>query len=379
MSSEIRIAHIISALGRGGMEFAVSRLALEQKKMGYPVHVICLREFGPTKQILEAGGIPVHLSYFHSRLHPGSLFRLRALLRKLGVNVVQTHNYRPNVSGTAAAKMAGIPVVVSTLRTVNRWDTPRQFWMDRFLCLFRDATVCVSGEVRDRYIEKIKWRPEKLHVIHNGIDPKLLQPHRKAEHLLTQYGLDKDARHIISIARLVKIKDHSTLLKAQKQIIKENNNVCLLLLGDGPLKEELELQVKELGLGGHVRFMGHQDNIAEWLSISDIAILSTHIEGFSSTVLESMAAGVPTIATAVGGNLEAIQDGVTGFLSPHGDADRLARTALRLLDDPRLCREISQNAGKVVEQSFTIEASARKTIELYTMILRKKGHRIVTS
>lgn len=373
MSSKIRIAHVISALGKGGMEFAVSRLALEQKKMGYPVHVICLREFGPTKEILEAGGVPVHLSCFRSRLDPGSLFRLRGLLQKLGVNVVQTHNYRPNVSGTVAAKMAGIPAIISTLRTINRWDTPRQFWMDRFLCFFRDAIVCVSREVRDQYIEKIKCSPGKLHVIHNGIDPGLLLPLKKAEHLYTQYGLNKDNRHLISIARLVKIKDHSTLLKAQKKIIAEKNNVCLLILGDGPLKEELELQVKELGLVEHVRFLGHQDNIAEWLSISDISILSTHIEGFSSTVLESMAAGVPMIATGVGGNFEAIQDGITGFLIPHGDADHLARTTLRLLDDPGLCREISQNAGKVVEQSFTIEITARKTVDLYKTILRRKG------
>jgi len=374
MPSEIRIAHVISALGKGGMEFAVTRLALEQKKIGYPVHVICLREFGPTKEILEAGDVPVHLSCFRSRLDPGSLFHLRGFLRKLGVNVVQTHNYRPNVSGTVAAKMAGIPAIISTLRTVNRWDTQRQFWMDRFLCFLRDAIVCVSREVRDQYIEKIKCSPGKLYVIHNGIDPGLLRLHRKAEHLYTQYGLNKDNRHLISIARLVKIKDHSTLLTAYKKIVAEKNNVCLLILGDGPLKGELELQVKELGLGGYVRFLGHQDNIAGWLSISDISILSTHIEGFSSTVLESMAAGVPMIATAVGGNLEAIQDGVTGFLSPHGDADHLARTTLRLLDDPRLCQEIVRNAGKLVEQSFSIEATTRKTIDLYQTILRRKGH-----
>ncbi len=113
------------------------------------------------------------------------------------------------------------------------------------------------------------------------------------------------------------------------------------------------------------------------MSIADVSVLSTHVEGFSLTVLESMAAGVPTIATAVGGNREAIKNGETGFLTPHGDADAIAETALKILYNPDLKRTIGERARRVVQESFTIEATARKTIDLYHTILRKKGHNLV--
>lgn len=369
---DIRIAHIISALGKGGMEFAVSRLALEQKKMGYAVHVICIRELGPTADMLKSEGVPVHLCPFQSRVAPRSLFRLRSLLCELKVNVAQTHNYRPNVSGAIAAKMARIPVIISSLRTVNRWDTYRQFLMDRFICLLRDAIVCVSQEVKDRYIEKIKWCPDKLFVIHNGIDPSILKKREKAEYLYSEYGLKREDRHIVCIARLVKIKDHSTLFKAHKEIVRQKDNVKLLLLGDGPLKGELEEEAKNLGLTDYVRFLGHRENIADWLTIAELSILSTHVEGFSSTVLESMGAGVPVIATNVGGNPEAIEDGVSGFLTPPGDAGAIAEKALLILDNPDMGKEIGEKARRRIADSFTIEVTAKKTIDLYKTILQKK-------
>jgi len=371
------IAHIISALGRGGMENSVARLSIAQKALGHEVHVICIRDLGRTADMLSEGGVPVHLLHFRYRLNPASLWRLSQLLRSLGFNVVQTHNYRPNVSGTLAAKMAHIPAIFSTIRTVNRWDTRRQFWMDRLMSLWKDGIICVSREVRDRYVEKMKWNPEKYQVIYNGIDPLSFQRSEKAKYLYRRYGLSEDDVHILCIARLVKIKDHSTLLRAHERVIKQQKNARLLLLGGGPLREDLQREVERLALSDHVRFLGHQDNIAEWLSIADVSVLSTHVEGFSLTVLESMAAGIPTIATAVGGNREAIENGVTGFLTPLGDADAIAERVLELLDNPDLRRTIGERAKRVVQESFTIEATAQKTIDLYHTILRKKGHNLV--
>lgn len=370
------IAHVISALGRGGMESAVTRLALQQKKSGHTVHVVCIRDLGPTAEILQNGNIPVHFCPFRSRLDPMSINKLRILFRELAVNVVQTHNYRPNVSGTVAGRLARVPAVISSLRTVNRWDNIRQFWTDRLLCLWRDAIVCVSEEVKERYLEKIKWCRKKCHVIHNGIDLQKFKGVNKAIYLYEKYGLPTDALYVISIARLVKIKDHYTLLMAFRKIANKNENIHLLLLGDGPLRGDLERQTKELQLEGRVHLLGHQDNVSEWMSIAQISILSTHTEGFSSTVLESMSAGIPVIATAVGGNLEAIQDGVTGYLTPHGSADAIAEKVLYLIQNPEVAKSMVNCAAKVVEEKFTIEATARKTLELYQNILSQKGYKI---
>jgi len=369
---KLRIAHIISALGRGGMEFAVARLAVEQKKMG----ARCMRHLhphkGPTEQFLNAGGVPVHLCAFKSRLHPVSVWKLRRLLRKLNVDVVQTHNYRPNVSGVVAAKLAGVPAVISSLRTVNRWDNARQFWMDRLLCLWRDAVVCVSDEVRKQYLAKIKWRPQIFHVIYNGIDSAFLAPRPTSEHLLAQYNINRDGHIIITVARLVPIKDHATLLRAFRKILDVQPNVRLLILGDGPLKDELMELAKSLGVHERAHFVGHQDNTIEWLRLSNMFILSTHVEGFSSAILEAMASGLPVIATKVGGNIESVQDGVTGFLTPPQDADAIAEKAILLMRNPQLASSFGIAGSRVVASKFTIQSNAQNTIALYRKILEKR-------
>ena len=368
----LTIAHIISALGRGGMEFAVSRLAVQQKKDGLDVHVICIRDLGPTAEMLKKHDIPVHLSPFRSRLHPASLKELKMLLRRIGASVVQTHNYRPNVSGTVAAKMAGIPAVISSLRTVNRWDTLRQYLMDRFICRWRDAIVCVSQEVRDRYHEKIKCPRSKLHVIHNGVDMDCLEPASPLKNLYEQYHLDPGDLHVISIARLVKIKDHPTLLRAFKKVVDRIPRAKLLILGEGGKRNELESLAGELNITDRVLFAGHQGNTRDWLSISDVSALSTHVEGFSSTILESLATGAPVVATDVGGNREAVEQGVTGFLTPHEDADEMADKIILLLEHPELRKKMGKAGRQIVENEFTIEATARKTYDLYCEILNRK-------
>ncbi len=370
--AEMKIAHVISALGNGGMEVAVARLVMEQRRLGYDVHLVCIRELGPMETPLRAADVPVHLCPFRSRLHPASLWNLRAILRDLRINVVQTHNYRPNVSGTVAAFLARIPAIVSTLHTVNRWDTRRQYWMDRALCPLRDAIVCVSEQVRDQYALKMPGCSDKLTVIHNGIDPVFLEPLPRAENLLAEAGLRKDDMAILCMARLVEVKDHNTLLQAHRMVLKHYPRAFLLLLGDGPLKSRLVETAEALGITGRVMFLGHRNNPREWLSIANCSVLSTHVEGFSSTVLESMAAGVPMIATAVGGNPEAIRDGETGYLTPPSDPQALAQRILEVLSDPTCAAAMAARARYEVAQRFTVTVSAGNMLELYRRILEQK-------
>jgi len=268
--------------------------------------------------------------------------------------------------------LAGVPAVISSLRTVNRWDNARQFWMDRLLCLWRDAVVCVSDEVRKQYLAKIKWRPQIFHVIYNGIDSAFLAPRPTSEHLLAQYNINRDGHIIITVARLVPIKDHATLLRAFRKILDVQPNVRLLILGDGPLKDELMELAKSLGVHERAHFVGHQDNTIEWLRLSNMFILSTHVEGFSSAILEAMASGLPVIATKVGGNIESVQDGVTGFLTPPQDADAIAEKAILLMRNPQLASSFGIAGSRVVASKFTIQSNAQNTIALYRKILEKR-------
>lgn len=372
-TNSLHIAHVISALGTGGMENIVANLAGEQKRRGYDVHVICIRDFGPTSEKLKRKEVPFYLCHFKSRLHPGSVRELKNLFEELKINVVQTHNYRPNVSGTISAKFAKIPVILSTLHTVNRWDTFRQYMMDRLLCRMRDAIVCVSAEVRDQYQYKTKCPDEKLHVIHNGVPSHYFELTPPDNGFYEKHGINPREQLILSVARMVPVKDHVTLLKAFKKVVSEVESVKLLLVGDGPLRDDLEKLAEQSGIKDKVYFAGYQYDMENWLAAADMAVLSSHVEGLPCFVVEAMAAGLPVVATAVGGTLETLVDGESGFFAPQEDSDYMAKRIISLLKDDDLKKRLSENASRKARKDFSIESMCDKSISLYKEILSGKG------
>ncbi len=375
MTAKLRVMRIISDLPVGGVENRLLALLPKLQNI-YDVRICCIRAPGALADDFERAGIPVIVKYFKSRLHPFSLYQLAAYMRQEHIDIVHTHMYRPNVSGVIAARLAGVPVVISQVHNVEHWDNKRQLRMDSRLSGWRDRVVAVSEAVRQDYIKQTGTAPEKCVVLYNGIDISLFDKNKPAVDERERWGIGRQDKVVGIIARLVPQKDHLTFIQAAQHICRVIPQVKFLIVGEeegrGGVLEKLNITIAELGLTRQVIFTGTRKNIAELLGIMDVSVLSSIREGFSNVVLESMAAGVPMVVTDVGGNAEAILDGVTGFVVPPRSPQALAQAIINILQDDTLAASMCR-ASRERAKLFSLDAMYENTITLYQGLSNEKN------
>ena len=208
---------------------------------------------------------------------------------------------------------------------------------------------------------------DKLSLIYNGIPIERFRLPLDKEGKRSELGLADTTLILITVANLIEYKGHDELLTAVAEIKSElPQKWVLLLVGqDHGMGNSLRKKTRILGIAKHVLFLGQRRDVAELLRISDISLLCSHEEGFSNALLEAMAAGLPTIATDVGGNSEAVVDGVTGQLVPAKDSVAIGRAILRLVYDPAARRQMGVAGRKRVEEHFSLEACVQGYEALY--------------
>ncbi|HUT02710.1 MAG TPA: glycosyltransferase [bacterium] len=366
-----RVVRIMSDLPFGGVEQRLLSLLPQLRDIGWDVSVTCIREAGQMAPLFEREGIRVAVIPFRSRFSPRDLWALARGLRAQGADIVHTHMYRSNTSGTVGARLARVRVVISNVHNVNEWDNLRQLWTDRMLSRFKDKVIAVSEGVRQNYIERTRIDPGKVVTIYNGIDLDRFGGAERDAGLARELGI-VDGEKVVSVfARLVEQKRHVDFLAMAAQVLRVVPNVKFLIVGKGKLREQLEQTASQLGLSERTVFAGHRNDIPRLLALSDVAVMCSDKEGFSNSLLEAMAAGVPVVATDVGGNAEAIVDRVSGFIVPMRRPDLLARRVLALLTDEVLYRSVSDNAAERASL-FSIGQMCERTDALYTSLLSRE-------
>jgi len=372
--NSINVIRVISDLPVGGVEQRLLEL-LPLLRPEYNVRVCCIREKDELAPEFEKAGIPVDLCYFRSRLHPLSLYQMAGYLKKVNAHVVHTHMYRPNISGVLAAKLAGVPVVISHIHNVDHWDNTRQMRQDRRFIRFRDKIIAVSEAVREDYIRNTHADPDKCVVIYNGINLEKFSPREKDPALMREFGLE--GKNVVGIiARLVPQKDHETFLQSAVEIKRQLPDTRFLIVGEEEgrtgLRQKLQEKTIELGLAEEIIFTGMRRDIVPIISLFDVAVQSSLREGFSNVIVETMAMGVPMVATNVGGNAEAIEDGKNGFIVPCQRPDLLAERVVKILKDKKLALSMKDHARSQA-QLFSLETMVQKTKDLYYSLLAEKG------
>jgi glycosyltransferase involved in cell wall biosynthesis len=224
------------------------------------------------------------------------------------------------------------------------YPRPKRIFANRFLLKPTDRVTAVGNYVRQLLIANERIAPNRITVVHNGIDPDRFAStdRTQARQLLS---LADDELAILHVARFHPVKDHATALRAFSRIVTQSPRARLILVGDGAQRPTIEALVRELSLHHHVRLLGVRDDIPQLLLAADLFILTSLSEGISVTLLEAMAARLPIAATDVGGNSEVVDHNHTGLLSPRSDDQALASNLLTLLNDPAL-RQRMGNAGR---------------------------------
>jgi glycosyltransferase involved in cell wall biosynthesis len=225
--------------------------------------------------------------------------------------------------------------------------------------------------------------PAKIIQHYNGLDMKRLKvrPGLLREEALAGFGLPADRRYISIVANLRNpVKDHPTFLRAAVRVHAEFPEAGFAIAGEGELMEDLQRSAAELGIAKDVFFIGRCDNVANLLFASDIGVLSSKAEGFANAILEYMAAGLPVVATDVGGAREAISEDETGYVVRSGDDATMAKRIIELLKSPERARAMGQHAKLIVAEKFSCDRHLQNTLELYDELLaRPHPDRLETS
>lgn len=377
----LRILYVLRCLGVGGLEKQLLLLIRHLRHRGHACHVFSLEEGGCLMQTIQREGVAVRTG----RMASGELFRapwkllaaeggLAAWTRSLKPHVV--HAFLPLVSlmGAAAGKLCRVPLVVTGRRALGTHQEryPALRFADRLSHRLSDRVTVNSRAVWQDTLLRDHLPSRKIVLIHNGVETEPFDRADKGSSAVRRaLQIPPGHRVAITVANLIPYKGHADLLEAAAAVVARVPQTVFLFAGeDRGLQASLEQRAASLGILGHVRFLGLRTDIPALLAASDVAVLASHEEGFSNSLLEAMAAGLPVVATCVGGNPEAVVEGETGWLVPPGDPGALADRLADLLENPARARAWGRSARARVERCFSVEKAARLHEDLYFSALR---------
>jgi glycosyltransferase involved in cell wall biosynthesis len=338
----------------------------------FDLHIACLRRFGELLQEVEALRVPLTEFRIGARLLSLKTaiegFRLARYLRTNGVQIIHTFGLYPNVFGVPVAKLARVPIVLASIRDQGDILTPLQKRIQRWCCRFADCILVNAEAIREKLVED-GYDPSRIVVIRNGIRLAALQRVRNSAAARERWGVPVSARLVTVFSRLNPMKGLEYFLEAAVILARRFPDAHFVVTGDGAIRQNLEARARSLGIANRVTFTGFRTDIPDLLAETSVSVLPSLSEGLSNTLLESMAAGVPVVATRVGGNPEVVEDGVSGLLVPPRDAASLAETAGRLLEDEALASRLGRAGMQRVADLFSVESSVRQTERFYFQLL----------
>ena len=349
----LAVVHVTLGLEVGGQEKLLVEFARHADRERIRLHFVSLGGRGILADDLEAEGWPVTALNIPGGLRPDLVLRLARLFRKLRADVVHTHDDRPHIYGSPAARLAGIRRVIHTRHGRGLHLNSRQAILvqlaarctDRFVCVSEDsARAAVAQGVPARLVSTL-W---------NGIDVERF----------AYRGPDPDGP-AVTVARISPEKDLETLLRAAASLAADLPAFRLEVAGDGPCLPNLRELVEELGLTRRVTFLGRVNDVAGLLARASVFVLPSLTEGVSLTILEAMARGLPVVATRVGGNPEVVVDGETGLLVPAQSPAALAEAMRRVLAEPIFGRALGLAGRKRVEACFNVRSMVQQYEALY--------------
>ncbi len=360
----IRVVYVITRSDSiGGGHIHIRDLAVTLRARGHEAIVLVGQE-GPFTEELARSGIPYHsVRHLIRAIHPwkdaAAFFQIRALLKRLQPDLVSTHSAKGGWLCPMAASLLGIP----SIQTTHGWSfttgVPRiaalcYRWAERVGVRFADRVINVCDYDRQLALRYRVAPAAKLLTVHNGMPD--IPPELRAEP-------GRSPVHLAMVARFEAQKDHTTLFHALARL--RDYAWELDLIGDGPLRARATALAQDSGIAERVRFLGARTDVAELLAREQVFLLISNWEGFPRSILEAMRAGLPVVASDVGGVSESVLDGTTGFLVPRGDVELLRARLALVLRDASLRTRLGRAGRAQYESRFTLTHMLEKTLAIY--------------
>lgn len=370
----IPVLWLAKGLGLGGAERLLSLAATHVDRERFRVELAYLLPWKDAfvEEVRDAG-VPVHCLAGGRVSDPRWVARLRHLVRSRDVRLVHTHSPVPAIAARTALARP-MPAVVHTEHNVwSRYRRPTR--VANAVTYGRNAAVIAVSDGVAESVRRPAWAPwlrlPPVQVLHHGIDERRVcsGPHARAE-ARDVLGLADDEQVVGTVANFTPKKDQRSLLASTARLAASQRRLRVVLVGSGPLEDDLRAQVRREGLASRVLFTGSRDDVQRLLPAFDVFVLSSLHEGLPIALLEAMAAGLPVVATHVGGVPEAMTDGREGYLVSPRDVDALTAAIATLLDDPGLGARMGAE-GMGTAARFSIAEAVRATEDLYDAVLAR--------
>ena len=374
MNAPVKVVYIIDHLGLGGAQRQLVELIRALPRDRYDVQVISLARSPLTyyEAAIRRAGVPLLIMSRSGKWSWRLLPRLYRTLRRLQPAIVHTGLFTADFYGRLAARLAGVPTIISTVHNVDLDKPLRYVLVDRWLKHVTTWFVATADAVRTMANQREGVPTERTTVIYNGIDLRQFAPssmNGDGRDVRRRAGVGPQGLLIGIIGRLAPVKDHATFLRAASAVHQAVPDSAFLIVGDGALKPSLERLVQELGLSECVSFLETHDRITSVYHAIDLLVVSSHYEGCCRVILEAMAMGKPVVATASGGNAELVAHGKTGVLVPTEDPRSLAEAVLTLARHRTRMQVMGRRGRQRVEQHFSLDQMAVHTDSLYQQLL----------
>jgi glycosyltransferase involved in cell wall biosynthesis len=352
----------------GGGERIVLRLAALLPKYGYRASILTF-SVHPESAVLQSSPCPIYLlplqrTYDFPALR--AALELRRFLKQQRIQIVQTFFESSDLwAGFVTKTMSGAKLIWSR-RDMGILRESKHHVAYRIMSRIPDRVFAVSEEVRQHCVEVDRIKPSLVETIYNGID---IADWNAASSPAKPAG----APVIATVGNIRRVKGHDLFIKAAASVVAQFPQVSFNIAG-GVLESdyfaELQTLIADLNLSNHFHFVGGVANLREYLSTADIFVLPSRSEGFSNAIVEAMAASLPVVATNVGGNAEAVADGVSGLIVPPEDPAALAAAIARLLSDPGEAREMGAAGKRLASEKFTTDAMMHQITLAYASVLQ---------
>jgi len=344
----------------GGGERIVFQIAKHLPHYGFMPYILTLSAH-PESPALKSPPCPIYLLPLQRTFDLTAFcaaLELRRFLNRRKIRIVNTFFASSDIWAGFVTKVFSRAKLVSARRDMGILRTKRQRIAYRVMADMPDAVFAVSEQVKQYSIDVDRVSSTRIQTIYNGLslaDWDMIPNQRK----------DPDESSVISVGNIRRVKGHDLFIMAAAAVVRQFPTVSFRILGDvlePDYSEELDMLVRELNLSGNLRIESAMGNLREHFRRANLFVLPSRSEGFSNALLEAMACSLPVVATNVGGNAEAVQDGITGLLVPPESPEALATAIVRLISDRSKAKAMGESGRRLVAQRFTIEVMMEKIV-----------------
>lgn len=372
-SQKMKIAITSDTLLTGGAERQMLLTAAELTRAGHTVKIViyypsCV-EFDEFIQQNDIDLVAIEAKGF---MRIGRILAISKFLRREKFDIVHGFKGGSTIITALAAKLAGIRNVFGGFRSICT-ETGKFRFALKFVNRLLIGWIVNSRAIADSMVSNLSIKPEKLAIFYNGIYPDAFRSKLSKEEARKKLGLSKDCKTITMVARLAKVKNHKMLLETARILTKKIPELKVLIAGDGPLANELKALAETYGITDQVLFLGNRSDIPDILAATDVAVLTSSSEGFPNALIEPMSVGIPVVSTDYPAIHELVVDGQHGYIVPRNDADAMAESITKLLQDDETRKKMGLEGLKLVHKSFSPQNMARQLVAVYEGKLNFNG------